>query len=119
MHVEEKWLRPLPSKDTHTPASSAALVVGRERHRLAAWSPAVPPLKRRVAHAGHIESDVEPDLIGVNAEGGTGPGHRNPGTPEAESIEDRIGECGAWPSLAEYIHHDDEALWGVRGREGI
>src|SRR5215831_17010817 len=119
MHVEEEGLRPLPSKDAHTPASSPALVVGGERHSLAAWNPAVPALKRRVVPAGHIERDVEPDLIGVNAEGGTRPGRRDSGAPEAESIDDRIGEDRSWPGLAEYIHHDDESLWVVRGQKGV
>jgi len=70
MHVEEEGLRPLPSKHAHSPTSCATLVVGRERHSLAAWNPAVPALMRRVVPAGQVERDIEPDLIGINAKGG-------------------------------------------------
>src|SRR5579863_1796650 len=115
MHVEEKGLRSLPSEHAHTPTRCATLVVRRERHSLAAWNPAVPALMRRVVPAGQVERDIEPDLIGINAKGGTRPSRRDPGAPEAESIDGRIGEDRTWPGLAEYIHHDDEAPWVVRG----
>ena len=55
----------------------------------------------------------------IHAEGGTTPGRRDPGGPEAESIDDRIGEDRPWPGLAEYIHHDDEVLRISRPPHGI